>query len=71
MHILESANERENVTYIQGFYVHSFTILFSADLFYKPPFVNLFSRNTIRVSIRLDRDQARRFVGPDLGLNCL
>ena len=45
--------------------------LVSADLFYKPPFVNLFSRNTIRVSNRLDRDQARRFVGPDLGLNCL
>ena len=28
-------------------------------------------RNTIRVSNRLDPDQARRFVGPDLGPNCL
>ena len=28
-------------------------------------------RNTIRVSISLDPDQARRFVGPDLGPNCL
>ena len=28
-------------------------------------------RNTIRVSNRLDPDQARRFVGPDLGPTCL
>ena len=28
-------------------------------------------RNTIRVSNRLDPDQARHFVGPDLGHNCL
>ena len=28
-------------------------------------------RNTIRVSNSLDPDQARRFVGPDLGPNCL
>ena len=27
--------------------------------------------NTIRVSNSLDPDQARRFVGPDLGPNCL
>ena len=27
--------------------------------------------NTIRVSNSLDTDQARRFFGPDLGLNCL
>ena len=27
--------------------------------------------NTIRVSISLDPDQARHFVGPDLGPNCL
>ena len=27
--------------------------------------------NTIRVSKSLDPDQARRFVGPDLGPNCL
>ena len=27
-------------------------------------------RNTIRVSISLDPDQAQHFVGPDLGLNC-
>ena len=27
--------------------------------------------NTIRVSNRLDPDQARHFVGPDLGPNCL
>ena len=28
-------------------------------------------RNTIKVSNRLDSDQARLFVGPDLGPNCL
>ena len=28
-------------------------------------------RNTIRMSNSLDPDQARRFVGPDLGPNCL
>ena len=28
-------------------------------------------RNTIRVSNNLDPDQARHFVGPDLGPNCL
>ena len=28
-------------------------------------------RNTIRVSNSLDTDQAQRFVGPDLGPNCL
>ena len=28
-------------------------------------------RDTIRVSNSLDPDQARRFVGPDLGPNCL
>ena len=34
-------------------------------------FQNHLFRNTIRVSNSLDPDQARRFVGPDLGLNCL
>ena len=29
------------------------------------------SKNTIRVSNSLDPDQARHFVGSDLGLNCL
>ena len=28
-------------------------------------------RNAIRVSNSLDKDQARHFVGPDLGSNCL
>ena len=27
--------------------------------------------NTIKVTNSLDPDQARRFAGPDLGLNCL
>ena len=37
------------------------------DFFWKKKSV----RNTIRVSNSLDPDQARRFVGPDLGPNCL
>ena len=38
----------------------------AADLFQNQLF-----RNTIRVSNSLDPDQARHFVGPDLGPNCL
>ena len=49
-----------------------FLILKFADFFFK---IKLFNnkkiRNTIRVSISLDLDQARRFVGPDLGPGCL
>ena len=40
--------------------------LFSKSAFSKNSF-----RNNTRVSNRLDQDQARRFVGPDLGPNCL
>ena len=45
--------------------------LSSADFFSKLTFSKISFRNTIRVSNRLDPDQARRFVGPDLGPNCL
>ena len=50
---------------IQGF----FCVLFftSVDFFFKLTF----SKNTIRVSNSLDPDQARHFIRPDLGLNCL
>ena len=34
-------------------------------------FSKTFFRITIRVSNRLDPDQVRHFVCPDLGLNCL
>ena len=44
----------------------SFAIFFSKSTLSKNSF-----RNTIRVSNSLDPDQARLFVGPDLGLNCL
>ena len=43
----------------------------SVDLFSKSAFLNNSFRNTIRVSNNLDPDQARHFVGPDLGPNCL
>ena len=48
--------------------------LSSADFFFKIKFLRekfSNSANTIRVSNSLDPDQARRFVGPDLGPNYL
>ena len=39
--------------------------------FSKSTFLKNSFRNTIRVSNSLDPDQARHFVGPDLGPNCL
>ena len=40
-------------------------------LFLKLTFSKKSFRNTIMVSNSLDPDQARHFVGPDLGPNCL
>ena len=48
--------------------MHAF--LSSADFFKINFLENCFSNN-IRVSNTLDPDQARHFVGPDLGPNCL
>ena len=49
-----------------------FCMLFRHLLIYlKKIFFENSSRNTIRVSNSLDPDQARHFVGPDLGPNCL
>ena len=45
--------------------------LSSLDFFFKINFFKKKFRNTIRVSNSLDPDQARHFVGPDLGPNCL
>ena len=50
-------------------YFHVFCRLL---IFYsKSPFSKNSSRHLIRVPISLDPDQARHFVGPDLGPNCL
>ena len=50
--------------------LHAF--LKSADFFQNQLFFSKNSfRNTIRVSYSLDLDQARHFVGPGLGTNCL
>ena len=46
-------------------------VLSSADFFQKSTFSKIYFRNTIRVSNSLDPDQTRRFVGPNLGPNCL
>ena len=46
-------------------------MLLSADFFSKSTFCKNSFRNTIRVSNFLDPDQARHFVGPDLGPKCL
>ena len=43
----------------------------SGDFFSKLTFSKNYFRNTIRVSNSLNPDQARHFVGPDLGPNCL
>ena len=48
---------------------HAF--LSSAVFFSKLTFSKNSFGNTIRVSNILEPDQARRFVGPDLGSNCL
>ena len=45
--------------------------LSSADLFSKLTFSKTSIRSTMTVSNGLDTDQDRRFVGPDLGPNCL
>ena len=39
--------------------------------FFKSTFSKTSFRNTIRLSNSLDPDQARHYVGPDLGPNCL
>ena len=53
--------------------VHSDNLLclLSADFFQNQLFLKNSFRNTIRVSNSLEPDQARHFVGPDLGPNCL
>ena len=43
----------------------------SADFFRNSFFEKKSFRHTIRMSNSLDPDQARRFVGPDLGPKCL
>ena len=45
--------------------------LSSADFFSKSSVSKYSFRNTTRVSNSWDADQARHFVGPDLGPNCL
>ena len=46
-------------------------VLSSADFFFKMIFPKNYFRITIRVSNSLDPDQARPFVGPNLGPACL
>ena len=50
----------------------SFCILFCRlPTFFKINFFEKLFHNTIRVSNSLDTDQARQYVEPDLGPNCL
>ena len=58
--------------------IHVFTaakmfmpFLSSTEFFFKILFVSKFYRTTMRMSNILDPDQARHFVGPNLGPNCL
>ena len=43
----------------------------SADFFLQKFYQKYYKLETIKVSNRLDPDQARHFVGPDLDPNCL
>ena len=52
----------------QNCFYYSFTLYYCT---YLTLWMLDFSPNTIRVSNSLDPDQARHFVGPDLGPNCL
>ena len=54
-----------------AFWVILHAFLSSADFFSKSTFMKNYFTNTIRVSNSLDPDVARRFVGPDLGPDCL
>ena len=49
----------------------NFALFCRLMLFSKSTFMKNYFRNTIRVSNSLEPDQARHFVGPDLGPNCL
>ena len=50
---------------------HCSCFLSSADVFQNKLFEKKSFRNTIRMSSSYDPDQARQFVGSDLGPNCL
>ena len=57
---------------VYSLHTGKFCILFCCLLiFSKSTFSKYSIRNIIRVSNTLDPDQVRRFVGPDLGPNCL
>ena len=56
-----------------SFTLYNCAIFYSLDFFQYHPgdiFYSLDFFNTIQVSNSLDPDQARHFVGPDLGPNC-
>ena len=64
--LLDACGSMVNSLYT-GYFFQAFVVicLFSKLTFSKNTFTN-----TIRVSKSLDPDQARHFVGPDLGPNC-
>ena len=55
-----------SLTPVKFFLIFLLSAIFSKSTFSKNSF-----KNTIRMSNSLDPDQARHFVGPDLGPNCL
>ena len=67
LHLKVHAIIRQGLSFVS--LLHAF--MSSADFLSKSSFPKNNFRNTVRVSSSLDTDQARRFVGPDLGLNCL
>ena len=59
-----NSGERFRATWPSCLYMYRFIIS-------KSTFLEISSSNTFRVSNSLDPDQARHFVGPGLGPNCL
>ena len=76
MDIVSITYQRSIFIEVSGYFIYFillFLFLLSADclFFLQNHHFRIKIGNTIRVSDSLDPDQARRFVGPDLGPNCL
>ena len=66
-----SHNTQVVSSYLSACWVLFMLLLSSAEFFQDKHFQKKSFGNTIRVTNSLDPEQDRRFVGPDLGTNCL
>ena len=69
MFLANATSRRSHLNSAYWVYCHAY--LSSIDFFQNKLCQKNSFRNTIRVSSSLNPDQVRRFVGPDLGPNCL